>query len=334
MARQPDERRGRQHLNRMAKSPLLDRLAVFMMAAVFCSAIAVLVHEFSNVSAREVVVCLAALPRHQVFAAVGLTTLSYLLLTGYDFLALRYVRQRLRFQDLLFASFTAFALSNNIGFQLLSGGSTRYRIYKSYGLGTIEIAAIVTFCTIAYALGVITVGGLLALFDPPDVAALLHLSQSVVVAGGLALLSVSVAYLALCAIWRKPVAFVGYRLRPPSLPLAIAQIALSSIDAVVAGTVIYVLLPEDLGLSYQSFLSIYLIAATASVLSLVPGGLGVFETAITMMTAPASKAAALSALLAYRMIYFIAPLLLALVGLAVHELRGRNKKEQPLISGF
>ncbi len=90
------------------------------------------------------------------------TVLSYLLLTGYDFLAVRYVRRRLRFRDLLFASFTAFALSNNLGVQLLSGGSTRYRIYKSYGLGAIEIGAIVVFCTIAYALGVITVSRILS----------------------------------------------------------------------------------------------------------------------------------------------------------------------------
>lgn len=142
------------------------------------------------------------------------------------------------------------------------------------------------------------------------------------------MLGVSLAYLTLCALWRKPITFAGYHLRPPSLPLAIAQVALASIDAVAASTVIYVLLPDDLGLSYQSFLPIYLIAATASVLSLVPGGLGVFETAMTMLTAPPSKAAALSALFAYRMIYFVAPLLIALVGFAVHEVRGQRVKRQ------
>lgn len=310
----------------MAKSRLLDRLALVAMIVVFAAAIAALVHEFWNVSAREVVQRLAAMPARQILAAAGLTALSYFLLTGYDFLALRYVRRHLHLRNLLFASFTAFALSNNIGVQLLSGGSTRYRIYKSYGFGAIEIGAIVVFCTVAYALGVVTVGGLLAVIDPRAVADLLRLPQSVVMAGGLALLGVSLAYLALCAIWRKPVAFAGYHLRPPSLPLAIAQVALASIDAVVASTVIYVLLPDDLGLSYQSFLPVYLIAATASVLSLVPGGLGVFETAMTMLTAPPSKAAALSAFFAYRMIYFIAPLLIAIIGFAVHEVRGRAVK--------
>ena len=143
------------------------------------------------------------------------------------------------------------------------------------------------------------------------------------------MLGVSLSYLVLCALWRKPVVVASYHLLPPSLPLAIAQVVLASIDAVVASTVIYMLLPDDLGLSYQSFLPVYLIAGTASVLSLVPGGLGVFETAMTVMTAPPSKAAAMSAFFAYRMIYFIAPLLFALIGLAIHELRSQAAKFPP-----
>jgi len=322
MARQRNDCRGQHCLRRVTKSRFIDRLALVTMAAVFISAIGVLVHEFWNVSPREVVLRLADMPRHQMLLAAGLTAISYLLLTVYDFLALRYVRRRLPFSDVLFASFTAFVVSNNIGIQILSGGSTRYRIYKSYGLGDVDIGAIVFFCTIAYALGVVTVGGLLAIIDPLNTAKLLHLPQTLVMAGGLMLVGVSLGYVALCALWCKPVTFAGYRLRPPSLPLAIAQVVLASIDAVIASTVIYVLLPEDLGLTYQSFLPVYLIAATASVLSLVPGGLGVFESAMTILTMPPSKAATMSAFLAYRMIYFIAPLLIALTGFVLHELRG------------
>ena len=89
----------------------------------------------------------------------------------------------------------------------------------------------------------------------------------------------------------------------------------------LAGTVMYVLLPADLDLTYQFYLGIYVIAATMSVLSLVPGGFGVFEAVITLMTAPPSKAAALAAFFAYRMIYFIVPLAIAIVWFALHESR-------------
>jgi uncharacterized membrane protein YbhN (UPF0104 family) len=135
----------------------------------------------------------------------------------------------------LVASFTAFAFSNNIGFQLLSGGSTRYRIYSSFGLDAIEIGEIVAFCTFTYALGVITVGGLLALLEPAAIAMLLNLPQSVNSAVGLAFLASTAAYLAVAAIWRRPIAIFQYQLRPPTLILATAQVALASIDAVLAG---------------------------------------------------------------------------------------------------
>ena len=91
----------------------------------------------------------------------------------------------------------------------------------------------------------------------------------------------------------------------------------------------YVLLPADLDIAYQAYLGIYIIAATMSVLSLVPGGFGVFEAAVTLMTAPPSKAAALAAFFAYRMIYFIAPLAIAIVCFALHELRRLRMSRRP-----
>jgi uncharacterized membrane protein YbhN (UPF0104 family) len=305
-------------------SSLVDRLAIAMTIAIFCAAIVVLFREFATVSPLEVLASLAGLPSRQIFAAVALMAASYLLLTGYDFLALRYVNHRLRFRDVLFASFTAFAFSNSIGFQLFSGGSMRYRIYSGLGLDVVKISEIIAFCTFTYALGVVTVGSFVALLNPIDVAALLHLPEPLISAVGAALLAFSLGYLAVVAIWRKPIAFRGYRLRPPSFTLAVSQVALASIDAVLAGTVMYVLLPPDIGLAFHSYLAVYLAAATASVLSLVPGGVGVFETVMTVVTAPPSKAAALSAFLAYRMIYFVAPLALAIVWMAVRELRRRS----------
>ena len=304
-------------------SRLVDRLATIVTIAIFCAAFVVLFREFANVSPRDVLAHLAALPKRQIIAGVGLTAASYLLLTGYDFLALRYVGRQLRFRDVLLASFTAFAFCNSIGFQLLSGGSVRYRIYSNFGLDATEVGEIVAFCTLTYALGVITVGGMVALFEPAALGALVYLLRPIIFLCGLALVGASIAFLGLAAVWRKPIQFGRYRLRPPSLKMAFAQVALASVDAVLAGMVMYVLLPADLHVSYQSFLGVYMIAATASVLSLVPGGLGVFETVITVLIAPPSKAAALGGFLAYRMIYFILPLAVAIVLFALHEFRRR-----------
>jgi uncharacterized membrane protein YbhN (UPF0104 family) len=309
-------------------SKLLDRVAVIATVVIFCAALVVLYREFSSVSPGEVMLRLAQLPASQIYAAIGLTVASYVLLTGYDFLALRYVARRLRLRDVLFVSFTAFAFSNGIGLQLLSGGSMRYRLYSGLGLAPVEIGEIVAFCTFTYALGVITVGGLVATLNSTGVAAVTRLPQPLVLAVGIGLVALSLGYVVAAAVWHKPVALGRYRLRPPSLGLAIAQVVLASVDAVLAGSVMYALLPAEFGFTFVSFLNVYIIAATASVLSLVPGGLGVFEAVVAMMTAPTARAAELGAFLAYRMIYFIVPLALALLWLAVHELgRGSARRK-------
>ena len=81
------------------------------------------------------------------------------------FLAVNYVGRRLRIRETLFASFIAFAFSNNLGFALMSGGSVRYRIFTAFGLSPVEIGEIVAFCTLTYGLGVTTVAGLMFLLE-------------------------------------------------------------------------------------------------------------------------------------------------------------------------
>jgi uncharacterized membrane protein YbhN (UPF0104 family) len=308
-------------------SRLADRLVILATTIIFCLALAVLIREFVSVSPREVIARIAALPAPHVLAAAGLTVASYGLLIGYDFLALRYVGRRLRTRDVLYASFASFAFSNSIGLQLLSGGSLRYRIYSGLGLNAVEIGEIVVFCTFTYVLGVMTVGGLLALFNPAAIASLLHVPALLISAVGLALLAVSAAYLSGAAVWHKPVSIGRYQLRPPSLPLALAQMALASVDTVLAATVMYVLLPDVPGMTFWSFLDVYIVAATAATVSEVPSGLGVFESIVTVITAPASKAAQLGALIAYRMIYFIAPLVIAMALFTTREFWLRSGKQ-------
>jgi uncharacterized membrane protein YbhN (UPF0104 family) len=303
---------------------LVDRFALAATVFIFAAAVVVLVRQFADVSLHEVLARLAAMPGHQIVAALALTAANYLCLTGYDFLALRYIGRRVRFRDTVFASFTAFAISNNIGFQLFSGASIRYRIYSSFGLPATDIGKLVTFCAIAYALGIVTVGALLALTEPDAIGALLHLPRFVILIAGLGLLAVSAAYLATAARCRS-IGIGRYALKLPSPAIALTQVALASVDAALAGSVMYVLLPPDMAVTYHYFLGVYLVAATVSVLSPVPGGLGVFETAITIMMAPTSKAAALGVFAAYRAIYFILPLAIALIGFALHEIGGSRR---------
>lgn len=303
------------------KTKLTERLLPIAILTIFAAAAASLLSDISSIRPDQVLDFVATMPATKILVTVAFTAASYLLLTGYDFLALVYARRDLRFLDVMFASFTAFAFSNNVGFQIFSGGSLRYRIYRQLGLKAPEIGEVVGFCTLTYVLGIVTVAGLLALFDAYEIASLIPLPGPLIATIGVALLSLDAAYLAVAAMRPGPIVIGRYRLRMPSLALSITQIGLASIDAVLAATVMYTLLPADFHLPYLAYLSIYLIASTISVLSLVPGGLGVFETAVILLTAPLPKTAALGVLIVYRLIYFAIPLAVAAIGLALYELR-------------
>ncbi len=67
---------------------------------------------------------------NRLFSALAFTFLSYLVMTGYDALALRYIHHPLSYSKTALASFIGYAFSNNIGFSMIAGASVRYRLYS------------------------------------------------------------------------------------------------------------------------------------------------------------------------------------------------------------
>ena len=306
-------------------SKTVNRWTLGASLAVFIAAVYVLHRSLEQVSLADVLARLEALPSIRVTAALLLTAASYLVLVGYDYLALRYVGRSLRLRAVALTSFIAFAFSHNVGLALVSGGSVRYRIYSGLGLDVVEIAEVVVFCAVTYSLGITTVGGLMLAVNPTDVAPILGVSQHVLRGGGSALLAVGLVYLVAAAIWRRPLRVGRFAMRMPTLGSGLMQVVLASVDLALTSAVVYVLLPPDTAESYRTFLGIYVLAAAASVLSHVPGGVGVFEAVIVVMLPDVPKDASLGALLAFRVIYFLLPLGLAMLSMTGYEIyRGRR----------
>ncbi|MEA2329185.1 MAG: phosphatidylglycerol lysyltransferase, partial [Thermoanaerobaculia bacterium] len=107
----------------------------------------------------------------------------------------------------------------------------------------------------------------------------------------------------------------------PSAGLFAAQVVTSCLDWIIAASVLYILLPDSLPLTFGRFLGIFLLAQIAGVASNVPGGIGIFEAIILVFLAPFFSASAiLAALVAFRVIYYLLPLLVAILLLATHEI--------------
>ncbi|MEN9204343.1 MAG: lysylphosphatidylglycerol synthase domain-containing protein [Thermostichales cyanobacterium DRC_bins_46] len=280
--------------------------------------------ELRQHSPQEIWDSLQAIPPKWVGMAMLFTGLNYWALTGYDTLAIRYVGYALPYRKTALVAIISYAISNTVGLALLSGSALRYRFYSSWGLSSAKIAQIIAFCNLSFWLGLFTVGGVLFTLEPIAVPTLLKLPFSSVYPLGIVFLGMTLAYLG----W----SFLGFqswqigKWTLPHLPIqfSLAQIAITALDWLLATAVLYVLLPSTNSLSFAGFFGIYLLAQLAGLISNIPGGLGVFETVMLMLISPPLPAhELLGALLAYRGIYYLLPLTLALLLLGGYEIAQR-----------
>src|SRR6185436_7626297 len=184
---------------------------------------------------------LSSIPGSAVVAAVAITALNYLVLTWHDQLAFRYAGIRLARGRIALASFVGYAISNNVGFALLSGTSARYRFYSRWGLGTADVSRIILFYSTTFWLGLLAVGGASALLSPPEGLTALVPRGVAVVAGSIALLLLA-GYAALCVAKPGPIQIRGATFTLPSRRMMTVQIGLSTLDWLLAAGPLYVLL--------------------------------------------------------------------------------------------
>ena len=271
---------------------------------------------------------LAAIPSAALWAAGGATALDYLLLSGYDLLALRYAGRRLPAGRTVFTSFIAYAFGNNVGLSLLSSGSVRVRLYSQWGLSSAEIGKVVAFTAAQLWAGLLPLAGIALLADAPG-----PLPRPVAHAVGVAALTATAAYLVLAGRGLE-IQVRSHRFRLPSLPLAVAQVAVSAADWALAGFVLYLLLPASSPISFPAFLGIFMTAQVGGLVSQLPGGVGVFESIVLTALTPGTAAPlVLSSLVAYRVVYYLVPFLAAFAMLVGNEIVVRREHVGRLLRG-
>ncbi len=308
-------------------------LAALLPLALLGLAVWVLHKELHDFHWHDVTRALEALPASRVALAVLVTALNYALLSLYDTLALTYVGKSLPYPRVAMTSFVAYAFGNNVGMSMLSSASVRYRLYSAWGLGVVDVTRVALFCGITLWLGLGLTGGLALIASPIDVPRLaaLHGGTRLV---GVVFLAVVLGYVALCAVRRAPLVVRGHEVALPSPRLAVGQVLVSGADWLLAAAVLYLLLPEGAGLSLPAFIGLYMLGQVAGLISQVPGGLGVFESILLAALTPRVPApAVLGTLMAWRVVYYLAPFVLAAGVLAAHEVLHRREQVSRLVKG-
>jgi uncharacterized membrane protein YbhN (UPF0104 family) len=110
------------------------------------------------------------------------------------------------------------------------------------------------------------------------------------------------------------------RLEPVPLRVALLQMGVSLLDWGLSGLALYVLLPARHPVSLPDFFGAFLLGQMAALVTQLPGGIGVFEAVmIAILSHQVPIPALLGALLAYRVIYYLLPLMVAALFLGVRE---------------
>ena len=104
----------------------------------------------------------------------------------------------------------------------------------------------------------------------------------------------------------------GHEIGLPGWRMAILQVVLATVDVAITASIFYALLPATPHLTWPIFLGVYVASYTAGLAANLPGGIGVFDTAILLGLEPYLSAPHIvGAIVVFRLYYYIIPLFLA-----------------------
>ncbi|MBG0840494.1 lysylphosphatidylglycerol synthase domain-containing protein [Ectopseudomonas toyotomiensis] len=252
---------------------------------------------------------------------------SYLVFGCYDLLGRHYSRHHLPARQVLPVAMVCYAF--NLNFTTWIGGvAMRYRLYMRLGLSASTVTRILSLSLLTNWTGYMALAGVifsLRLVQLPDNWGLGMTGLQLL---GFALLGVVSAYVGICAFSRQRVWHLRERsITLPSLRMAVMQIVLGASNWALMAALIFWLLPE--GAAYTSVLGVLLISCMAAVVAHIPAGLGVLEAVfLALLQHQYSQASLIAALLAYRVLYYLLPLLLASATYLVLEKRAKTLRKR------
>jgi uncharacterized membrane protein YbhN (UPF0104 family) len=288
--------------------------------------LAMLVRYAGKVDWAKVKQSVLELPRPVLLQALGFGALSHFVYSLMDVVGHRYTGHHMQKRQVMLVSFISYAFNLNLG-SLVGGIGLRYRLYGNHGVRYANITRIVTLALITNWIGYILLAGLVFTIAPLDLPPSFKLDTEDLRMLGVALISVAVIYLGLCGLSkRRSWNIRGHDVELPTLRMALAQFGISCSHWMAMAAVPWSLLHG--AIDYPTALSVLLIAAMAGVMLHVPAGLGVTEAVfIALLSHKVPEHTLLGALLAYRAIFYLTPLLVG--GLLYAKLEMRQRKAAP-----
>ncbi|WHZ42666.1 YbhN family protein [Rahnella bonaserana] len=301
------------------------RLAKKILTGIFFIAIAVLLVVYARtVNWEDVWKVIRHYNRTSLLMSVALVILSYLLYGCYDLLARAYCGHKLAARQVMLVSFICYAFNLTLS-TWVGGIGMRYRLYSRLGLHGGTITRIFSLSITTNWLGYILLGGIIFTSGVVELPSHWYIDAGTLRIVGIGLLAMVALYVWCCAFAKhRHMTVKGQKLVLPSFKFALAQMVISSANWMAMGAIIWLLLGQDM--NYFFVLGVLLVSSIAGVIVHIPAGIGVLEAVFIALLAAehTSQGTIIAALLAYRLLYYFLPLLLALVCYLLLESRAKK----------
>lgn len=234
---------------------------------------------------------------------LGLSMVSLWAVGRYDSVAHRHLGTQVRDRPARLAGTASIALAQTLGVGVLSGALVRWRLLTDLSLG--DALRLSAFVSVSFIAGWAVVTALACLLlGAPDWTF------------WPALMALAVAAVILVLQFCCPVLRLGNRrVHLPTLPASGAILLWTAVDTVCAAGALYVLLPAGADVSPAQFLPLFLLALGTALISNTPGGVGPFELMMLGLMPHLTAADVLGSIVAFRLIYYALPALLAAAAL-------------------
>ena len=297
-----------------------NRIGVLLSLTIIAVAAVVLFHSLRDLNVDEVIAAVKATEWRHIAAAALFVAGGYFTLTFYDWFALRTIeRSEIPYRVAALSGFTSYSIGHNIGATVFTGGAVRYRIYSAYGLSAIEVAKICFVAGLTFWLGNATVLGLSVTLTPHAAAPIDQLPAWLNRAIAILILMTLASYVGW--VWSAPreIGQGEWKVKLPNGPSTLVQIIIGLFDLGFCALAMYMLLPADPHVDFVTLLVVFVTATMLGFASHAPGGLGVFDAAMLVALWEFDKEDLVAGLLLFRLLYYLAPFVIALAILGTRE---------------
>ncbi|MCU0123497.1 lysylphosphatidylglycerol synthase domain-containing protein [Pseudomonas vlassakiae] len=280
-----------------------------------------------NLDWNEVRHSLLAYKPSTLAIGLALALCSYLIFASYDLLARSYTGHSLPARQVLPIAFVCYAF--NLNFTTWVGGvALRYRLYSRLGLDTPTITRILTLGLLTNWMGYMLLAGSVFALGLVKLPANWAVGAGGLRLIGVLLLAIAIGYLLACGLAKKRTwRWREHEVTLPSLRLALCQVALGASNWAMMALLIFWLLPGET--FYPSILGILLISCVAGVVAHIPAGLGVLETVfLALLHGQLGQGTLVAALLGYRTLYYLIPLVAAVLTYLILEKRAKAMRQR------